>query len=364
MKAEKTIKCRIINPNKGKLKALEKEYEKVQKYIHGNDEVELYSATAQAVNKYTDWNSVKDDKEYPWYLRNDVLSVKKSRDTTEFDYWANIPVKGIYGGVTVPVIPHEEIKDEYNFKDSKIVKKEYGFELHLSVTKEVETARPYNGAIGVDLGLSKLAVGVLLPSRQTHCWGTDVGDIRAKYYFLRRNCSNGFVRKKWDDKDKNKIDDICHQISRDIVDKAKKHNLLIVLGDLDGIQDDDKGKTMNRRLHNFPHWKLRQYIKYKARWEGLDVIEVSEAYTSQRCSRCGELGDRHLGRFVCNNCGIEIDSDKNGAHNIAKRGIGKFEKTSSDTRGVVTAPEATTVDPTSASAEVSSKKKRNLNSSA
>lgn len=344
MNAEKTIKCRIIDPNKGKLEALEKEYEKVQKYVQGDDSTKLYSATTQAVNKYTDWGSIKDEKEYPWHIRNDTFTVGKARNTSEFDYWAKIPVKGTYGKITVPVIPHEDIKDEYKFKDSKIVKREYGFELHLSVSKEVEPVRSYNGAIGVDMGLSKLAVGVLLPGRQTHCYGADVGDIQAKYYFLRRNCSNGYVRRKWDNKDKNKIDDICHQISRKIVDKAKKSNLLIVLGNLDGIQDDDKNKTMNRRLHNFPHWKLRQFIKYKADWEGLDVVEVSETYTSQRCSRCGELGDRHKGQFVCTNCTLEIDADKNGAHNIAKRGIGKFEKTSSDTRGAVTVPEATTAD--------------------
>ncbi|MFP4051451.1 MAG: RNA-guided endonuclease InsQ/TnpB family protein, partial [Thermoplasmata archaeon] len=161
-------------------------------------------------------------------------------------------------------------------------------------------------------------------------------------------CSDGYVRRKWDNKDSNKIEDICHQISRKIVDTAKENNFLIVLGELDEIQKDDKGRKMNRKLHNFPHWKLREYIKYKAKWEGIKVIEVSESYTSQRCSRCGEIGDRHKGRFRCDNCGLEIDADKNGAHNIARRGIGKFEKTSSDTRGVVTTPEATTVDSTSA----------------
>ncbi|OKY77654.1 MAG: hypothetical protein BTN85_0122 [Candidatus Methanohalarchaeum thermophilum] len=43
-----------------------------------------------------------------------------------------------------------------------------------------------------------------------------------------------------------------------------------------------------------------------------------------------------------------MDSDKNGAHNIVVRGIGKLEKASSDVRGYVAWPEATTVDPASA----------------
>ena len=346
MKAEKTIVCRIVGPNKGKLDVLRREYDKVQEYIH-NGEVDIYSATVQAMDKYTDWAHLKDDKEYPWYLRNDTFSVEKADNTKEFDYWLRIPVKDVYGKVTVPVKPHEEIKEEYDIKDSKIVRKDYGFELHLSVSKEVEPVETY-GALGIDMGLNKLAVSVSLPDRQTRCYGTHIGDVQAKYYFLRKNCSDGYVRRKWDKRDKNKIEDICHQISRKIIDKAKEKNLLIVIGKLDGIKEQDNGRKMNRKLHNFPHYKLKRYIKYKAKWEGMEVIEVSEAYTSQRCSRCCKIGDRQKGTFKCDNCGLEVDSDKNGAHNIARRGIGKFEKTSSDARGVVTAPEATTVDPTSA----------------
>ncbi|MFW6047999.1 MAG: RNA-guided endonuclease TnpB family protein, partial [Candidatus Natronoplasma sp.] len=121
MKAEKTIVCRVRDPNQGKLEALKREYDKVQQYIQDED-AELYSATVQAVDKYTDWEGVKEEKEYPWYLRNDTFSVEKATDSTEFDYWAKIPVKNVYGGITVPVKPHEEIKEDYNIKDSKIVR--------------------------------------------------------------------------------------------------------------------------------------------------------------------------------------------------------------------------------------------------
>ncbi|MFP4051582.1 MAG: RNA-guided endonuclease TnpB family protein, partial [Thermoplasmata archaeon] len=84
MKTEKTITCRIVEPNRGKLDTLKKEYDKVQQYIQGKD-VALYSATVQAVDRYTDWSGVKEEKEYPWYLRNDTFSVEKAENTTEFD---------------------------------------------------------------------------------------------------------------------------------------------------------------------------------------------------------------------------------------------------------------------------------------
>ncbi len=105
---------------------------------------------------------------------------------------------------------------------------------------------------------------------------------------------------------------------------------------------------MNRKLHNFPHWKLKQYIEYKANWKGIEVIETSEYYTSQLCSRCGELGNRHKGIFRCKSCGLEVDADKNGGHNIALRVLGKPYEPSSENRGVVTTPETTTDEQTSA----------------
>jgi len=77
------------------------------------------------------------------------------------------------------------------------------------------------------------------------------------------------------------------------------------------------------------------------------VTEVLEANTSQRCFRCCKIGNRQEGTFKCSNCGLETDSDKNGAHNIAKQGIGKYNETSSDTNGFVTTPEATTEEGTS-----------------
>ena len=54
METKKTITCRIIEPKKCKLEALKTEYDKVQRYIKGED-VDTYSATVQAMDKYTDF---------------------------------------------------------------------------------------------------------------------------------------------------------------------------------------------------------------------------------------------------------------------------------------------------------------------
>lgn len=334
---EKTVVCRFQQPNKEKLEAIQEQYSNAQSYLQG-EEAELYSATKQQMDR----RAGNEDKEQPLFIRNDTFEVVK-RDTELTEYWARIPVASVHGGIWIPIQPHTEIKDDREIGDSKIVRKDYGFELHLTVKKETEMQEEYDGALGVDLGLRKLATATDVPlsdtaSNHTMCLGPQVENYRDKYFHLRKNARNGYVRKRWNGKVADKTEDLCHQISRTIVDHAQKHDLFIVIGNLKGIQEQDTGRKMNRKLGDFPHWKLRNYIKYKAEWAGIKVVEVSEAYTSQTCSRCGEKGKRHRGNFQCCGCGYETDADKNASYNIGERGIGKLSEASSDSEGCVTQP--------------------------
>jgi putative transposase len=335
--AEKTVVCRFQQPNKDKLKAVNEEYVNAQSYVQGED-AELYSANRQQMER----RAGNADKEQPLFIRNDTFEVVK-RDTELTEYWAKIPVASVHGGVWIPIQPHTEIQEDWEIGDSKIVREEDGFELHLTVKKEIENQDSYDGALGVDLGLRKLATATDVPLsdtawNQTKCYGSSVENYPDKYFHLRRNASNGYVRKRWDGKVADKTEDLCHQISREIVDHAKKNNLFIVVGELEGIQDKNRGKRMNRTIQNFPHWKLRKYIKYKAEWEGIKFVEVDEAYTSKTCLKCGEKSSPQKGMFRCSSCGYETDRDKNASYNIGKRGIGKLTEASSDSEGCVTQP--------------------------
>lgn len=338
--AEKTVVCRFRQPNSRKLELIREEYSNAQSYLQGQEDVELYSATKQQMDRRA--GDAKDEQ--PLFIRNDTFEVTRNEDTELTEYWARIPVASVRGGIWMPIQPHTGIRKDWELCDSKIVRKDYGFELHLAVKKEVEEKSDYDGALGVDLGLRKLATATDVPlsdtpSTQTKCLGSKVENYPDKYFHLRRNCRNGYVRKRWDGKVADKTEDLCHQISREIVDHAQKNNLFIVIGDLKGIQDKDRGRKMNRTIRNFPHWKLRNYIKYKAEWEGIKVVEVDEAYTSQTCSKCGERTSPRKGMFRCTSCGYETDRDKNASYNIGKRGIGKSSESASDSEGCVTQPQ-------------------------
>jgi|GEM_PF-1744922 len=82
---------------------------------------------------------------------------------------------------------------------------------------------------------------------------------------------------------------------------------------------------MNRKLYRFPHYSFRRVLDYKCGEHGIEYIEVDEAYTTQKRSRCGEKGNGNGGEFKCPNCILETGGDVDGAGNIDSRASGKSE---------------------------------------
>jgi transposase len=54
------------------------------------------------------------------------------------------------------------------------------------------------------------------------------------------------------------------------------------------------------------------------------IIKVAPHYSSQECSRCGNINDMNRlsqSEFLCLNCGLKGNADINAARNIRKRGM-------------------------------------------
>ena len=73
---------------------------------------------------------------------------------------------------------------------------------------------------------------------------------------------------------------------------------------------------------------LIQKIKYKAKLEGVPIIEISPRNTSKTCSKCGYVYKRFKNQrvFHCPKCGLVIDRDLNASINIARKGMKEFNK--------------------------------------
>ncbi|UOY09935.1 RNA-guided endonuclease TnpB family protein [Methanonatronarchaeum sp. AMET6-2] len=311
MKATKTIQSGLVNITKTKKDILNQEYDNLQKYLQDGEDVELYSANKQQAERY--YNKIKEDREYPISIRKDLIDVQEC-ETDVCDYYVNIPVKGRYGGVNVPVNTHDEIPDDAEICESKLYREDGRFYLNITVKFDVELVEEYDGVLGIDLGLRNPVVGVALsvaePSQEVFFKGNTIKQIQTRYSYLRRQTKNG---KKWKDREHNKVRDKLHKLTTELVEYAEENNLIVVVGELTGIQKQDKGRVMNRKLHRFPHYTIRKMLEYKCKDRGIEYREVSEAYTSQRCCKCGKKGVRKKGLFKCG--GSEMNSDVNGAWN-------------------------------------------------
>lgn len=62
---------------------------------------------------------------------------------------------------------------------------------------------------------------------------------------------------------------------------------------------------------------LQRQVERRADEKGIPVQYVNPAYTSKRCSRCGEFGRRYRKHFECPHCGFVANADVNAAFNIA-----------------------------------------------
>jgi len=205
--------------------------------------------------------------------------------------------------------------------------------LSLTIGKEVSLIE-CNNTVGIDRNIRNITVG-----NEYHYKRYDTSEVvkiknryRKKESHFKRNDRR--IKKKIEEKygrrSSNRVNQILHKISKDIVMDAIKNNEAIVLENIKGIRNitkkgDYKGKDYRFLFNNaFPYGKLGFQIKYKCAWEGLPVIELSREdtrNTSRTCSVCGSLTRIEHGRILhCDKCGLTIDRDINASINISKRG--------------------------------------------
>jgi putative transposase len=327
-KAKKTIRCKILELRKEKQALIEQEYENYQKYLHGDKSVLLYSATKQQADRFLkrlrkqNNGILQDHKDYPLILRNDVYKA----NTRLTPYWFRIPVAGVRGKINVPIGIAPELPEGAKMKEAKLLKEDNDFYIYITIEEEIRE-RMRTSVLGVDVGIHNIATTVNSIERKPRFYGRELRRLRSHFYQLRKNLQiNGAYEavKKIGDKESRLTHDILHKVSREIVDEAGRNNSAIVLGDLKGIRLQRRySRGFMRKLNSFPFYKLFQFIKYKAQWLDIKVVEVSEAYTSRICHNCHSEGLRVGGKFKCSVCRHEYNSDYNGAFNIMNRGIGQ-----------------------------------------
>ena len=358
MKIQKVIKCKVVHLTYVKRELLTQEYGNLQRFLHGDSSVRLYSANKQQAKRY--YKKIKPDREYPLSIRKDLIKVEK-RDTKIAKYWARIPVAGRRGGVWVAIKPHCEIPEDVEICESKLFRRDGEFYLHLSIQREIDFVKVGTGyvlyappsftvnektvVIAIDIGEANPIASVELwgfgmQRRNVRFLGREIRSIRQHYNWLKKSVGRKKIKHalKWikthiEHKESRKAADVLHKATRSIVDRAVElkqadFEPIIVFGNLKGVRRPRvKGKPRcrknNRKVHAMPSFKVKHMLLYKALWAEIPVAIVNEAWTSKQCLRCGSTNTIVRKRmFKCKNCGLEYNRDLNGSVNIGNRLLG------------------------------------------
>ena len=176
------------------------------------------------------------------------------------------------------------------------------------------------GSVGIDLGLKDSATasnGDKLQIKQTLKY--------AKALATAQRAKNKQRVKAIHAKIKHTRQDLIHKFTTQLV----KDNALIVVGDVRTTQFNSKKGKLAKSVYDAGWFELKRQLNYKCENAGCRFEIVSERYTTQTCSCCGEISaNSPKGRaglrirgWTCASCGTWHDRDINASRNILAVGL-------------------------------------------
>jgi putative transposase len=180
---------------------------------------------------------------------------------------------------------------------------------------------PTGSAIGIDMGLRSLLAtseGVLINNPR---WLR--GSLARLRVAQRRVSRREKGSKRWrkavrqvallHEKIANQRSDHWHKLTREL---AKVHSL-IAIEDLN-LKFINRNRRLSRSSHDAGWGMFTQMLANKVEETGCRLVVVNPAFTSQKCSGCGEIVEKSLSVRVhrCPCCGLILDRDVNAARNV------------------------------------------------
>ena len=145
------------------------------------------------------------------------------------------------------------------------------------------------------------------------------------------------IASKYGARRKERVKQILHLVSKNIVHDAKRNQSAIVFEDIRGIRNlykkgNYQGSNFRGRMNSVPWYEIKRQIEYKAAWEGVPIIQLTKRETrgtSKLCPACGERlqEDRDRKRELwCDECKKWKDRDVVAVMNISYRGWLRFRQ--------------------------------------
>lgn len=211
--------------------------------------------------------------------------------------------------------------------EADLVFKKEKFYLFQTVEIPEEKVKDIEEFIGVDFGLTTL-VSTSDGIEHSADW---INQYREKRQKVRSSIQRKGTRssrrllKRLSSKERTTATILNHTISKSLVQSAKEQGKGIAIEDLTNIRFTSKrrNKKFRTKLGRWNFGQLRSFLEYKSLLNGVQLVVVEPAYTSQTCSCCKHIGKRTNKVFKCTNQNCEVDvldSDYNASLNIASLG--------------------------------------------
>ena len=197
--------------------------------------------------------------------------------------------------------------------------------LHISFEKDIEDIPKTGKLIGIDRGISKIAV----TSNNKFFGGGIVRNQVRKYQVLRSKlqaCGSKSAKRhltRLAGKEQRFRADVNHVVSKKIITSLNPGDI-IVLEDLKGIRDNPLRKAQRKLINSWSFYQLELFLEYKALGKGIIILGINPAYTSQKCSCCGYVDKKNRktqSAFCCKKCGFKLNADLNASRNIRNKGL-------------------------------------------
>jgi putative transposase len=221
-------------------------------------------------------------------------------------------------------------------------------QLSISYAKEVEPIQP-RGLIAIDRNLDNVTTAHSDGQITRNVDFAKATEVKATYREIRSHMRRNDLRirqrvtEKYGRKQHEKVKQILHHASKQIVLDAKRKEFGIVMEKLTGIRKlyrrgNWQGRGYRGTMNSWSYYELQRQIEYKARWEGIPVIYVNPYGTSVKCSICGsKMKPERNRQLKCPSCGFTVDRDVNAARNILARGV-RFAPIALPTEAMVQKP--------------------------
>lgn len=243
----------------------------------------------------------------------------------------------------IKVIYHRPIPDSALIRDIVIkrINDKWYVCLMLNLPEPKFAPIPTGSDVGIDMGLkSLLATSEGYLFYNPHWLKESLSKLRIAQRRVSRRKKGS---KRWYkavkqvdrlyEKITNQRGDYWHKVTRTL---TEAHSLIAI--------EDLNLKFMNRNKHlslisyDAGLGIFTQLLAYKVEETGCQLVVVNPAYTSQRCSECGEIVEKDLSVRIhdCPDCGLKIDRDVNAARNILEKAFNPLGLSGQDETWAIT----------------------------